>query len=103
MTDYVLVLNAGSSSLKFAVYAATRTAGLRGARPGRGHRHAPKFSAKDAAGEARRGKLGPEVRDARGARGARRLAQEAFPDATLVGVGHRVVHGGSRCTRRRRS
>ena len=99
MSEHILVLNAGSSSVKFAVYgrAASGWADeVRGQIEGIGT--APKFSAKDAAGEKLVDeKLGADVRDARSALGG--LAawlRKRFPDAKLVGVGHRVVHGGSR-------
>jgi acetate kinase len=99
MTDHVLVLNAGSSSVKFAVYGRAAkgwTDEVRGQVEGIGT--APKFSAKDAAGKTLVDeKLAPSVRDARAA--LDELAawlRKRFPDAKLVGVGHRVVHGGSR-------
>jgi len=97
--DFVVVLNAGSSSLKFCTYSrpqgdAWRLAG-RGQIEGIGT--APHFSARDGAGtkivdEA----LGETVRDARGAFDA--LAEwlrAQYPGGRIVGVGHRVVHGGA--------
>jgi acetate kinase len=99
VADHVLVLNAGSSSVKFAVYGRDANGWrdeVRGQVEGIGT--APKFSAKDAAGQTLVDeKLGVEVRDARAALGE--LAawlRKQFPNAKLVGVGHRVVHGGSR-------
>jgi acetate kinase len=99
VADHVLVLNAGSSSVKFAVYGRDAKGWrdeVRGQVEGIGT--APKFSAKDAAGQTLVDeKLGVEVRDARAALGE--LAawlRKQFPNAKLVGVGHRVVHGGSR-------
>ena len=99
MADHVLVLNAGSSSVKFAVYGRDANGWrdeVRGQVEGIGT--APKFSAKDAAGQTLVDeKLGVEVGDARAALGE--LAawlRKQFPNAKLVGVGHRVVHGGSR-------
>ena len=99
MDDFVVVLNAGSSSLKFCTYSrpqgdAWRLAG-RGQIEGIGT--SPRFSARDGAGtkvvdEA----LGETVRDARGALDA--LAEwlrAQYPGARIVGVGHRVVHGGA--------
>jgi acetate kinase len=98
MTDHVLVLNAGSSSVKFAVYGRAAKGWkdeVRGQVEGIGT--APKFSAKDAAGKTLVDeKLGAEVRDARAALDELSAwLRKRFPDATLVGVGHRVVHGGS--------
>ncbi|HVS22879.1 MAG TPA: acetate/propionate family kinase [Gammaproteobacteria bacterium] len=103
-TDLALVLNAGSSSLKFAVYG--RFTGP-AARPAwrveasgqiEGIGTAPKFHARAADGATLVEKaLGASARDARGA-----LAELAawlrahFGAARLVGIGHRVVHGGSR-------
>jgi len=99
VADHVLVLNAGSSSVKFAVYGRDANGWrdeVRGQVEGIGT--APKFSAKDAAGQTLVDeKLGVEVGDARAALGE--LAawlRKQFPNAKLVGVGHRVVHGGSR-------
>jgi acetate kinase len=99
MDDFVVVLNAGSSSLKFCAYKrphgdAWRLAG-RGQIEGIGT--SSRFSAHDGDGvrvvdEA----LGDTVRDARGALDA--LAEwlrKQYPDARIVGVGHRVVHGGA--------
>jgi len=99
MSDHILVLNAGSSSVKFAVYGRAADAWADEARGQiEGIGTAPKFSAKDAAGQKLVDeKLGADVRDARSALGG--LAawlRKHFPDASLVGVGHRVVHGGSR-------
>jgi acetate kinase len=99
MADHLLVLNAGSSSVKFAVYGRAAEGWREEARGQiEGIGTAPKFSAKDAAGQKLVDeKLGTDVRDARSALGG--LAawlRKRFPDAKLVGVGHRVVHGGSR-------
>ncbi len=102
MTDVILVLNAGSSSLKFAVYPAQApgcSAILRGKIAGIGT--APVFSARDASGE----QLPP-------AEAMHVLPPKAGSDAlipallhwlaarperfALKAVGHRVVHGGLR-------
>jgi len=99
MSDHILVLNAGSSSVKFAVYGRAKNGWAdeaRGQIEGIGTN--PRFSAKDAAGKKLVDEnLGAEVRDARSALGG--LAawlRKHFPNAKLVGVGHRVVHGGAR-------
>jgi acetate kinase len=94
----ILVLNAGSSSLKFALY---RSGGLpawqavcRGQVEGIGT--SPKMSAKAADGS----KLDVPAFDANVADIGTALARLAewlratFADARIVGVGHRVVHGG---------
>jgi acetate kinase len=103
-TDLALVLNAGSSSLKFAVYgkladgAARPTWRVEASGQIEGIGTASKFHARAAGGETLAEKaLGAAARDARGA-----LAELAawlrahFGAARLVGIGHRVVHGGSR-------
>jgi acetate kinase len=99
MNDYALVLNAGSSSLKFCVYhrAASGhwTLDARGQIEGIGT--APKFGARDAANSVlARETLPDTVRD--GAAALESLAawlQNRYPDARVAGVGHRVVHGGA--------
>ncbi len=99
MDDFVVVLNAGSSSLKFCTYSrqeggAWRLAG-RGQIEGIGT--SPRFAAKDGAGATIADEaLGGSVSDARTALDA--LAtwlRRQYPGARIVGVGHRVVHGGS--------
>jgi acetate kinase len=98
--DHVLILNAGSSSLKFCVY------GLHGAGEWRLEARGkiedmltkPRFVAHDGAGKVLlRQDLDAELRDADSALEV--LAgwlRSAFADARVVGVGHRVVHGGER-------
>ena len=100
MDDYALVLNAGSSSLKFCVFArAPRDAWrleARGQIEGIGT--APRLSAKDgASGKLADERLDGTVRDGRSALEA--LAgwlRSRYDRARLLGVGHRVVHGGAR-------
>jgi len=100
MNDYSLVLNAGSSSLKFCVYQRSTTEAWRLAARGQieGIGTAPRFMAKDESG-ATIGEqaLGPAVRDARAALDS--LAawlRGQYQGAPVLGVGHRVVHGGPR-------
>jgi acetate kinase len=100
MDDYALVLNAGSSSLKFCVF--QRPAGeswrleARGQIEGIGT--SPRLSAKDANGES----LADQdvaVRD--GGEAVDALAawlRSKYGGSRVLGVGHRVVHGGSRFT-----
>ncbi len=94
----VLVLNAGSSSLKFTVYQGLTAAGGEAVLNGKieGIGTSPHYSARNAARE----KVADEaldgtVRDARTALAAlsQRLRAQ-FGDARVLGVGHRVVHGG---------
>ena len=102
MDDYVVVLNAGSSSLKFCAYA--RSGGEAWRLAGRGQIEgigtAAHFSAKNGDGHRLADqKLGDSVRDARSALDA--LAswlRQQFQPARIVGVGHRVVHGGAEFT-----
>ena len=86
MDDYALVLNAGSSSLKFCVYRRPRARGLaaRGARPDRGHRHVAAAVRRRTA-RARRWPTSsstPRVRD--GARRARRRSPAGCARATAA-------------------
>jgi acetate kinase len=99
MNDYALVLNAGSSSLKFCVYeramSSPWTLASRGQIDGIGS--APKFSARDAAGTV----LAKETLAATVSDGASALESLAawlrgrYAGARVLGVGHRVVHGGA--------
>jgi acetate kinase len=103
MDAYALVLNAGSSSLKFCVYrrhdAERWHLEARGQIDGIGS--SPKLSVKDDAGKA----LAEQALDA-GVRDGRAAAdvlsgwlRERFGGARVVGVGHRVVHGGAKYAR----
>jgi acetate kinase len=98
MDDYALVLNAGSSSLKFCVF--QRPAGeswrleARGQIEGIGT--SPRLSVKDANGE-RLADQDVAVRDGREA--VEVLAawlRSKYGGSRVLGIGHRVVHGGSR-------
>jgi acetate kinase len=101
--DYALVLNAGSSSLKFCVYQRPAAQGWRLASRGQieGIGTSPRLSAKDEAGaKVADESLSDTVRDGRGALEA--LAawlRSRFGGARVLGVGHRVVHGGPRFAR----
>ena len=96
----VLVLNAGSSSLKFSVYriadAAEWQPDARGQIEGIGT--SPRISAKDAAGASLDDQgLDVNVRDARSALEFLAVWLRArFQGSRVLGVGHRVVHGGAR-------
>jgi len=100
MDDYALVLNAGSSSLKFCVY--RRPVAERWRLESRGQIEgigtSPQLSAKDAEGEILAdNRLEDWVSDGRAALDA--LAswlRSKYRGARLLGVGHRVVHGGAR-------
>ncbi len=100
MNDYVLILNAGSSSLKFCVFRPPRKDKMemvvRGQIEGIGG--AAMLSVKDADGKVLVNKKAySEIGDALGALDV--LAdwlRSQFTNARVVGVGHRVVHGGTR-------
>jgi acetate kinase len=102
MSDYVLVLNAGSSSLKFCVYQSPDVGAWdldsRGQIEGIGT--APRFSAKDASGKViAEQKLDKVVSNARAALDS--LAgwlRSRYRGGSVLGVGHRVVHGGAQYT-----
>ena len=97
MDDYALVLNAGSSSLKFCVF--QRPAGREWRLEARGQIEgigtSPRLSVKDADGEILANET-TSVRDGREAVEA--LAawlRSKYGGSRVLGVGHRVVHGGA--------
>jgi len=98
MRDYALVLNAGSSSLKFCVFRRPEKQHWEIASRGQieGIATAPRLSAKDADGKVLADNpLDSGVRDGRAALEA--LAtwlRSTYGNAKLLGIGHRVVHGG---------
>jgi acetate kinase len=100
MNDYALVLNAGSSSLKFCVYRRPATENWRLEARGQieGIGTSPRLSAKDAhGGILAQNNLEEWVCDGRAALDA--LAswlRSKYGGARVLGVGHRVVHGGAR-------
>jgi acetate kinase len=100
MNDLVLVVNAGSSSLKFCVYRKPTDDAWRADARGQieGIGTAPRLSARDGAGGVLADRpLDEEVRDGRAALDC--LAswlRSHFGGARVLGVGHRVVHGGAR-------
>ena len=103
MSDYVLVLNAGSSSLKFCVYAKPSAddwiAEARGQIEGIGT--AARLSIRDGTGRVLADQaLGDAVRDGRAALDS--LAgwlRSHYGGARVLGVGHRIVHGGAHYAR----
>ena len=102
MNDYALVLNAGSSSLKFCVFSRPGGEGWHLAARGQieGIGTAPKLSAKDGVGGVLVDQaLEKTVRDGRAALDALAAWLRAkYGGARVLGVGHRVVHGGARFT-----
>ena len=99
MEDYALVLNAGSSSLKFCVYQRPEAASWRLEARGQidGIGTSPRFSAKEESGKTLAEEtLDSNVRDGRIALDA--LAswlRSRYGGSRVLGVGHRVVHGGA--------
>ena len=98
MDAYTLVINAGSSSLKFCVYRSADERAWRLEARGQvdGIGSAPRFTAKDhAAAVLADEPLDASVRDGRAALDVLAAWLRArFGGARVVGVGHRVVHGG---------
>ncbi|MDF2368181.1 acetate/propionate family kinase [Sneathiella sp.] len=103
MTDVILILNAGSSSIKFALYPAPHN----GSTPlitGKiaGIKRDPVFQARGSTGcDLSPGTLAVlDVEEDQTALTRRLLCwiEEQTQESTLVAVGHRVVHGGQRFT-----
>jgi acetate kinase len=98
-SGFLLVLNAGSSSLKFSVYRVVDDAWEAAAR-GRIERIgiSPRFSTYDeASGTADDHEVDDTVRDPRSALAfLAAWLRDRFRGARVLGVGHRVVHGGPR-------
>jgi acetate kinase len=101
MSDAILVLNAGSSSIKFSLFKGDESPGKQsliceGACEGIGHRiH---FTAKDGSGASLVDQQldGTTHDDALAA--LLRWIEQRFHDDRLIAAGHRVVHGGSHYT-----
>jgi acetate kinase len=99
MDDYALVLNAGSSSLKFCVY--RRPEGRNWSLEARGQIDgigtSPRFTARDSGGAVVLSEtLDQGIGEVTSA--LNRLAawlRSRYAGASVVGVGHRVVHGGA--------
>ena len=100
MDDYALVFNAGSSSLKFCVYvrpdAALWRLEARGQIDGIGT--TPRLSAKDGSGASIANEpLDAAVKDGRAALDVlARWLRGRYGGSRVLGVGHRVVHGGAK-------
>jgi acetate kinase len=103
MDAYALVLNAGSSSLKFCVFQRPEgdhwEIGARGQIEGLGT--SPRLSARNALGQPLVDEqLSPNVRDGHVAvEVLGGWLRSTFQGGRIVGVGHRVVHGGPRFSR----
>ena len=98
MDDFAVVLNAGSSSLKFCVFQRPANAGWALAARGQieGIGSAPRFSARGGAGQPLDAPALGSIGDARGAlESLASWLRSRYGGARVVGVGHRVVHGGA--------
>jgi acetate kinase len=100
MKDYALVLNSGSSSLKFCVYSRPekQSWGLESRGQIEGIGSSPRIVAQDAGNRTLVDRnLGSDVRDGRDALSALSMwLGSTYSNAQVLGVGHRVVHGGDR-------
>ena len=100
MHDYALVLNAGSSSLKFCVFCRPEGEDWRLESRGQieGIGTTPRISATDGDGSTLiNQKPETEVRDGKDAIEAlAKWLRSTYGGARVVGVGHRVVHGGAK-------
>lgn len=97
MADYILVLNAGSSSLKFSVFQwADAESHLKARGQIEGIGTSPHLTAKNAeGGKLADQKLESSVRDAPSAlQVLSTWLRSHYGGGHIVGVGHRVVHGG---------
>lgn len=99
MSDAILTLNAGSSSVKFSLFPAQRRPArndllCEGACNGVGHRI--QFSAKDRRGASLISEnLEKAVTHQDALAAILRWLQTRFPDYSLSAAGHRIVHGGN--------
>ncbi len=98
MSDVILVLNAGSSSVKFSVFQGDARSGLRGivcSGESESIGQRVHFTAKDHAGASLADEFLANGTTAEGALAAiLRWLEGRFEDHRLVAAGHRVVHGG---------
>lgn len=94
----VLVINCGSSSIKFALFAADPTMPrlLSGALDRIGLTDS-RFHAKDSTGNVRFDEQRPLANHKVGLAFLVEAIKEQLADRPLLGVGHRVVHGGAEC------
>ncbi|WP_377193958.1 acetate/propionate family kinase [Ruegeria meonggei] len=97
MTDHVLALNAGSSSLKFALYELVED--NRPSMRWRGQIErlgdAPRLLAQSAGGRSINEPLTDTKTHDEAIRAFLKMARENLPDIHVRAIGHRVVHGGT--------
>ena len=99
MEKVILVLNAGSSSLKFSLFALPAAGAMRAVAVGQieGLGTAPRLKVKDGAGAPMVEEQWDNSEVASHAQALQRIAgllRSRFQGSVLAGVGHRVVHGG---------
>ncbi|MBM3563098.1 MAG: acetate/propionate family kinase [Alphaproteobacteria bacterium] len=97
MADRVVTLNAGSSSVKFALFAADADWPrliVTGAIEGLGAK--PRFRVDVVDGEAHDAPLGRKLTHRRAIAAIFEWIEDAYPAAAISAIGHRVVHGGLR-------
>jgi acetate kinase len=99
MEKLILVLNAGSSSLKFSLFAVPAAGEMRAVAVGQveGLGTAPRLKVKDGVGERIADEQWDKSEVSGHAQALQRIAgllRSRFQGSVLAGVGHRVVHGG---------
>ncbi|KAF0135373.1 MAG: ackA [Methylocystaceae bacterium] len=97
MTDRVVTLNAGSSSVKFALFAADADWPrliVSGAVEGLGAK--PRFRAAVVNGDASDSRLADKLTHKQAIAAIFEWLEEAYPVVAVSAIGHRVVHGGLR-------
>ena len=103
MADVIAVLNAGSSSLKFSLFAQLPAGPAIVARgQAEGHYTTPRFVAKDEGGEVigeKKWGEGAKLGHAGALEHLVAFLRDRLAQHRLIGVGHRVVHGGQEYTR----
>ncbi|MCM8594790.1 acetate/propionate family kinase [Accumulibacter sp.] len=100
MDKAILVLNAGSSSIKFSIFVVPEAGELRAIASGQveGLGTAPRLKARDGSGQSIAEKSWDTSEVATHAQALQRIAEllrSRFDGGMLAGVGHRVVHGGA--------
>jgi acetate kinase len=98
LSDHILTLNAGSSSVKFALFAnEVGWPRLVAAGQTQSLRSRPKFEARDARGDLLTSVEADEPLTQESAiQQIIGLIERSFPDAVIRAIGHRIVHGGLR-------
>jgi len=98
MSAAILAVNAGSSSLKFALFAGDSTACLARGEVAGLHGPAPRLTTQRAGQAPESQALGGSADAESALRGMLDWLDAHFPHVPLCAIGHRVVHGGMRFT-----